>query len=310
IAQVGEGTYGKVYKAKYRTTGKLVALKRFRLESEKEGFPITAMREIKLLRSMKHPNILRLFETLTARTDGSIYMIFEYMDYDLAGLLAHPRGWPLGPPHIKCLMQQMLAGLAYLHQSGILHRDIKGSNLLLNRAGQLKYADFGLARRYDPMNMHDYTNRVITLWYRPPELLLGATLYGPPADVWGLGCLFIEFFTRKALFTGVNEVSQLDCIYRILGTPTATPPPHSRHHVGEEDDINNDDKRARTPAYISESALHLIESLLAYSPQRRLTAVEALQHPYFTEEAPAACRPEEIPLVEGDWHEFEYKANR
>ncbi|KAJ1975139.1 kinase subunit of RNA polymerase II carboxy-terminal domain kinase I, partial [Dimargaris verticillata] len=229
LRQVGEGTYGKVYKARRRPQSSppssprsptpLVALKRIRMESEREGFPITAMREIKLLTSLNHPNIVNLLETLAAK-DGSIYMIFEYMDYDLAGLIAHPQ-WHLEVPHIKCLMHQMLSGLAYLHDKGVLHRDIKGSNLLLNQNGQLKFTDFGLARRFDPTHMHDYTNRVITLWYRPPELLLGATLYGPPADLWGLGCLMLELFTRKPAFAGVDEISQLDAIYRVLGTPTA-----------------------------------------------------------------------------------------
>ncbi|KAJ1972200.1 kinase subunit of RNA polymerase II carboxy-terminal domain kinase I [Dimargaris xerosporica] len=398
LRQVGEGTYGKVYKARRRAPPSssprsptpLVALKRIRMESEREGFPITAMREIKLLTSLNHPNIVNLLETLAAK-DGSIYIIFEYMDYDLAGLIAHPQ-WQLEATHIKCLMHQMLSGLAYLHGKGVLHRDIKGSNLLLNQRGQLKFTDFGLARRFDPAHMHDYTNRVITMWYRPPELLLGATLYGPPADLWGLGCLMLELFTRKPAFAGVDEISQLDAIYRVLGTPTAmltsnmaTMSPVSPHgpsfesegasgsrqgnqvliddtpaapvngqtvstpmidkasesistHDGDKVyDYSDSDPlvwpelpqypwyallRGRTKhprqlrqrfgqiLMVSQEAMHLIEALLAYSPARRITAQAALAHPYFTSEEPAPADPSTIPVVEGDWHEFEYKAKR
>ncbi|KAJ1912338.1 kinase subunit of RNA polymerase II carboxy-terminal domain kinase I [Tieghemiomyces parasiticus] len=386
VAQVGEGTYGKVYKAVHQTTGSVVALKRFRMESEKEGFPITAMREIKLLRALSHPNILKLHGTLTA-ADGSIYMIFEYMDFDLAGMLAHPQ-WCPDAAQLKGLCHQMLSGLAYLHGQGVLHRDIKGSNLLLNRQGQLKFADFGLARHFDHARMHDYTNRVITLWYRPPELLLGATLYGPPADVWGLGCLMLELFTRKAAFTGTDEISQLESIYRIMGTPTAepavaapttlTPSPVSPGYGKREtasttsatpalsnaadgmlptpsEDTSSPRALALTqslPAvqedftqtywpelprypwyallngrnaahprqfratfaqanpFLTSAALDLIESLLIYSPNRRVTAAAALQHPYFTTESPPPARPEDIPTVDGDWHEYEYKAKR
>ncbi len=119
-------------------------------------------------------------------------MVFEYMDHDLTGILAHP-GLRFEPQHIKCLLKQMFQGLAYLHDNGVLHRDMKGSNLLLNSKGQLKLADFGLARRLNqggglnPTSKLDYTNRVITLWYRSPELLLGATRYNSSVDMWSAG---------------------------------------------------------------------------------------------------------------------------
>ncbi|OZJ04929.1 hypothetical protein BZG36_02655 [Bifiguratus adelaidae] len=213
IGQVGEGTYGKVYKARNRWTGQLVALKRIRMETEKEGFPITAMREIKLLQRLRHKNIVQLQQMMVAK--GSVYMVFEYMDYDLSGVLTHPE-FTLREEHIKSLAHQLLSGVAFLHEMGVLHRDIKGSNLLLNHEGELKLADFGLARMFMKDKAHDYTNRVMTLWYRPPELLLGETAYGPEADMWSVGCLVVELFTKRAIFPGRDEISQLESIYAIL----------------------------------------------------------------------------------------------
>ncbi|KAJ1650037.1 kinase subunit of RNA polymerase II carboxy-terminal domain kinase I [Dispira simplex] len=362
IGQVGEGTYGKVYKARHPKVTHLVALKRIRMEAEREGFPITAMREIKLLTALNHPNIVQLYQTIHA-SDHSVYMVFEYMDYDLAGMIAHP-DWALNAAHIKCLMQQMLSGLAYLHTHGVLHRDIKGSNLLLNKRGQIKFADFGLARHFDPLRMHDYTNRVITLWYRPPELLLGTTLYGPPADVWSLGCIMLELFQRKPVFSGTDEISQLDAIYRILGTPTPTTPspgdsnshpqlacatvptPTTPTAHRSKEDVFQERKeeevedpvaqvwpemaqypwyfllitRKRYPRkfrstfrqlpYMTSEAMHFMEQLLQFNPKQRLSAQQALEHPYFTSEQPKPALPEEIPLIDGDWHEYEYKAKR
>ena len=126
-------------------------------------------------------NVIRLHETMTAR--GAVFMVFEYMEHDLHGLLVH--GVTFSDAHRKSITKQLLRGLAYLHHRSVLHRDLKGSNLLLNNQGTLKIADFGLARTFYKRRMGDYTNRVVTLWYRPPELLLGATQYGSEVDAWG-----------------------------------------------------------------------------------------------------------------------------
>ena len=153
-------------------------------------------------------------------TIAFIYMVFEYLDHDLAGILTHPH-FTFRPEHIKELLRQMLEGLHYLHHRGILHRDIKGSNILLSAEGLLKLADFGLARLYHKHRANlDYTNRVITLWYRPPELLLGATAYGPAVDIWSIGCILLEMVTKKAIFPGIDEIDQLVRIWKIMGTPT------------------------------------------------------------------------------------------
>lgn len=146
-------------------------------------------------------------------------MIFEYMDHDLTGILTHPT-FILEPCHIKHLAKQFFESLEYLHHRGVLHRDIKGSNILLSNSGQLKLADFGLARFFQKRHQrNDYTNRIITLWYRPPEILLGATRYGPSVDMFSAGCVFAELFTRKAVFQGRTEIDQLDKLYALMGTP-------------------------------------------------------------------------------------------
>jgi CTD kinase subunit alpha len=148
-------------------------------------------------------------------------MIFEYMDHDLAGILTHPT-FTFQPAHIKDLLHQMLEGLHYLHHRGILHRDIKGSNILLDASGNLKLADFGLARTYHKRRPNlDYSNRVITLWYRPPELLLGATAYGPAVDIWSIGCIMLEMATRKPIFPGKDEIDQITRIWGLMGSSTA-----------------------------------------------------------------------------------------
>lgn len=145
-------------------------------------------------------------------------MVFEYMDHDLTGVLSQTQ-FAFSAAHCKALCRQMLAGLAYLHHKGVIHRDMKGPNILLNNRGELKLADFGLARFYQKRRIADYTNRVITLWYRPPELLLGATVYGPEVDMWSAGCIMLELFTKKPIFQGTDEINQLQVIYKYLGTP-------------------------------------------------------------------------------------------
>lgn len=193
--QIGEGTYGQVYKARDRVTGEIVALKKVRLENEKEGFPITAVREIKILRLLNHPNIVNLKEIVTDKQNvldfqkdkGAFYLVFEYMDHDLMGLI-ESNLVTFTEENIAHIMKQLLDGLSYCHKNNFLHRDIKCSNILMNNKGQIKLADFGLARLFNAEDkLRPYTNKVITLWYRPPELLLGEERYGPSIDVWSCG---------------------------------------------------------------------------------------------------------------------------
>jgi CTD kinase subunit alpha len=274
------------------------------------------MREIRLLQQLNHENILslsdivpgklRLKDYLNMLAKGCVYMVSDYMDHDLTGILNNPQ-FTYQPEHIKCLLHQMLSGLAYLHKQGILHRDVKGSNILLNNEGQLKLADFGLARIYKINS--DYTNRVITLWYRPPELLLGATVYGSEVDLWGIGCIVAEMFTKKALFCGSDELSQLFQIYKIRGSGIERSYPEvvnlPWYSLMKPKEEYQDNLRERFN-FLTKKTYHLLDSLLHFNPKLRMTAEEALSSEYFQEE-PLACKSNELPKPEGDWHEFESK---
>ncbi|KAJ7682767.1 Pkinase-domain-containing protein [Mycena polygramma] len=311
IDQVGEGTFGKVYKAQNTVTKRFVALKQIRMESEKEGFPVTAMREIKLLQSLRHENVIRLYEMMVS--NGSVYMVFEYMDHDLTGILSQTQ-FSFTDAHLKSFSHQMLAGLAYLHHKGVIHRDIKGSNILISNRGELKLGDFGLARFYQKRRRTDYTNRVITLWYRPPELLFGATVYGPEVDMWSAGCIMLELFTKKPVFQGNDEIHQLDTIYRVIGTPTAERWSDVANLpwyelVKPRDQIPNH-FRELFRKWMSQAALDLAERLLCYDPAARTTAAQAMEAPYFTQEDPPAMAPVGLSTLRGEWHELETKRER
>lgn len=285
---VGSGTYGKVFKALHVYTRRLSALKRIRMEGERDGFPVTAVREIKLLQSLKHVNIVNLQEVMVEKND--CFMVFEYMSHDLTGLLNHPT-FKLDAAQKKHLAKQLMEGLDYLHRRGVLHRDIKAANILVSSEGVLKLADFGLARFYAKRHQLDYTNRVITIWYRSPELLLGETQYTAAVDVWSAACVMVEIFTRHALFPGDGgEISQLEKIYDVLGTPNRADwpglvdmpwfellrPGYKRPNVFVEKY-----KDKVTPA-----AFELLEAMLRFDPAKRPTAAEVLEFAYFTSEDP------------------------
>ena len=285
---IGAGTYGKVFKAIHVYTEQKVALKKIRMEGEKDGFPVTAVREIKLLQHLRSDNVVSLLEVMVERNE--CFMVFEYLSHDLTGLINHPT-FALTAAHKKDLAKQMFAGLNYLHHRGILHRDIKAANILISNRGQLKYADFGLARFFSKSRQADYTNRVITIWYRPPELLLGETRYGPAVDVWSAACVYVEMFTKKAVFPGEGgEISQLDKLYNSLGTPTrAEWPDLVEMPWFELMRPTERKKRVFEETYrevLSPAALDLVSQVFQYDPAKRPTAEQVLQHPYFTSEEP------------------------
>jgi len=196
MEKIGEGTYGVVYKAKDRVTGEIIALKKIRLEAEDEGIPSTAIREISLLKELQHPNIVRLYDVV--HTERKLTLVFEFLDQDLKKYLDVCDSG-LGLPIMKSFLYQLLTGVAYCHHHRVLHRDLKPPNLLINREGQLKLADFGLARAFG-IPVRSYTHEVVTLWYRAPDVLLGSRKYSTPVDIWSVGCIFAEMANGRWVF--------------------------------------------------------------------------------------------------------------
>ncbi|XP_044753976.1 cyclin-dependent kinase 12 isoform X1 [Coccinella septempunctata] len=314
IAQIGEGTYGQVYKAKDKAAKELVALKKVRLENEKEGFPITAVREIKILRQLNHKNIVNLREIVTDKQDaldfrkdkGSFYLVFEYMDHDLMGLLESGLV-DFNELNNACIMKQLLDGLNYCHKKNFLHRDIKCSNILMNNKGEVKLADFGLARLYNAEDrQRPYTNKVITLWYRPPELLLGEERYGPAIDVWSCGCILGELFLKKPLFQANAEVMQLEMISKLCGTPTPAVWPSviklPLFHTLKPKKLHR--RRIREDfVFMPASALELLDKMLELDPDKRITAEDALKSPWLKNINPEQISAPELPTWQ-DCHEL------
>uniref|UniRef100_A0A9L0TD12 Cyclin-dependent kinase 5 n=1 Tax=Equus caballus TaxID=9796 RepID=A0A9L0TD12_HORSE len=217
LEKIGEGTYGTVFKAKNRETHEIVALKRVRLDDDDEGVPSSALREICLLKELKHKNIVRLHDVL--HSDKKLTLVFEFCDQDLKKYFDSCNG-DLDPEIVKSFLFQLLKGLGFCHSRNVLHRDLKPQNLLINRNGELKLADFGLARAFG-IPVRCYSAEVVTLWYRPPDVLFGAKLYSTSIDMWSAGCIFAELANAgRPLFPGNDVDDQLKRIFRLLGTPT------------------------------------------------------------------------------------------
>ncbi|KND04733.1 CMGC/CDK/CDK5 protein kinase, variant [Spizellomyces punctatus DAOM BR117] len=188
IEKLGEGTYGIVYKAQNKDTGDIVALKRIRLDNEEEGVPCTAIREISLLKELKHSNIVRLYDVI--HTEKKLTLVFEYLDSDLKKFL-DAYGGDIDVPTLKHLLYQLLKGIAFCHEHRVLHRDLKPQNLLINKKLELKLADFGLARAFG-IPVRSYSHEVVTLWYRAPDVLMGSRQYSTSIDLWSAGCIMAE----------------------------------------------------------------------------------------------------------------------
>ncbi|XP_070643559.1 cyclin-dependent kinase 14 isoform X2 [Bos indicus] len=266
LEKLGEGSYATVYKGKSKVNGKLVALKVIRLQEE-EGTPFTAIREASLLKGLKHANIVLLHDII--HTKETLTLVFEYVLF----------------------LFQLLRGLSYIHQRYILHRDLKPQNLLISDTGELKLADFGLARAKS-VPSHTYSNEVVTLWYRPPDVLLGSTEYSTCLDMWGVGCIFVEMIQGVAAFPGMKDIQdQLERIFLVLGTPNEDtwPGVHSLPHFKPERFTLYSSKNLRQAwnklSYVNH-AEDLASKLLQCSPKNRLSAQAALSHEYFSDLPP------------------------
>ncbi|XP_053231955.1 cyclin-dependent kinase 3 isoform X2 [Podarcis raffonei] len=280
VEKIGEGTYGVVYKAKNKQTGQLVALKKIRLDSETEGVPSTAIREISLLKELKHPNIVRLLDVV--HSQKKLYLVFEYLNQDLKKYMDSSHTGELPLSLVKSYLYQLLQGVSFCHSHRVIHRDLKPQNLLINEMGAIKLADFGLARAFG-VPLRTYTHEVVTLWYRAPEILLGCKFYSTAVDIWSIGCIFAEMVTRKALFPGDSEIDQLFRIFRTLGTPTESSWPGVTQlpdYKGNFPKWPRKDMKVLIPN-LDRDGRDLLMQLLLYDPNRRISAKAALTHQYF-----------------------------
>ena len=279
LEKIGEGTYGIVYKARNFETKEQVAIKKIRFQHEDEGIPSTAVREVSLLKGLKHPNIVLLKEVIYR--NENLNLVFEYSENDLKKLMKKTSE-PLEKHRVKSFMKQMMEGLAFCHKKRIMHRDLKPHNLLIDFKDRLQLADFGLARTFT-LPIREYTHEVITLWYRSPEILLGQKIYSTPADVWSAGCIFAEMILGTPFIPGDSEIDQIFKIFRVLGTPTEKMWPGVSELPDFKRSFPKFKKENFSDIFLSSSGLEidLLEKILVLDPDRRLTAEEILKHPYF-----------------------------
>ena len=314
--KLGQGTFGEVYKGIHLETQRQVAMKKIIINMEKDLFPITAQREITILKKLNHRNVIKLLEMVYdfppssnqqihklsqndpngPKMSKNFYMILPYMVADLSGVLHNPR-MNLQMADIKNMMLQILEGLNYIHCSKFMHRDIKTANILIDHNGILKIADFGLARLYygSPPNIKypggagsgaKYTSVVVTRWYRAPELVLGDKYYTTAVDIWGVGCVFAEFFEKKPILQGTTDIDQGHVIFKLMGTPKEDDWEMAKYLPGKELLLTNykSTLRERFGKYLNDTGLNFLEKLLALDPMKRYTTMAAKSDPFFKEE--------------------------
>ena len=295
---IGEGTFGMVFKAEYigdsqyaqkNRIPKKVALKKIKMEDSKEGFPITALREIMIMKKCHHEDILEILEIVTSKIytknnkKQEVYLVFEYMEHDLSGLSLSKYKFNL--PQIKYIMYHLLKAVQYLHKNNIVHRDIKCSNILINNNGKIKLADFGLARNIIPNNTKKYTYKVVTLWFRAPELLLGETLYTTAIDVWSCGCVFGELLSGVCPFQATDEIGLFEKICEKLGTPNELIWPGVTklplwNRLCPKTTFPNSFREHYKQYNFDETTMDLFVKMLQLNPKKRITIEEALCHPF------------------------------
>lgn len=287
LNHIEEGSYGWVSRAKDITTSRIVALKKVKMDYAQDGFPITALREISILQKARHPNIVSLHEVLSGDTPDECVLVMEFLEHDLKTLQEDMHD-PFVASEVKTLLRQLVSGVAFLHDNAIMHRDLKTSNILLNNRGQLKLADFGMARHIPPPD-GPLTQLVVTLWYRAPELLLGAPRYGVEVDMWSVGCVMGELLLKAPALPGTNEVDQLSRIFSLCGLPEEKTwpafwrlPNAASLKLPREQRTKQAFDRARFP-FLSAAGVDLLSSLLSLNPEHRPTAHQVLQHDYFRE---------------------------
>ncbi|KAM6946247.1 mitogen-activated protein kinase 12 [Aplochiton taeniatus] len=284
LKQVGTGAYGTVCSAMDRRTGTKVAIKKLHRPFQSELFAKRAYRELRLLKHMKHENVIGLLDVFTP--DFSLdrfhdfYLVMPYMGTDLGKLMRMER---LTEVKVQYLVYQMLRGLKYIHSSGIIHRDLKPGNLAINQECELKILDFGLARQTDS----EMTGYVVTRWYRAPEVILSWMHYTQTVDIWSVGCIMAEMLLGKPLFKGSDHLDQLTEIMKITGTPTTEfvgklQSQDAKSYIKSLPKVEKKDLQAMF-SKVNPQAVTVLEHMLLLDPECRVKASEALALPYFAE---------------------------
>ena len=297
ISHLDEGTYGVVWKARDNATQEIVAIKQIKFDNDmiKEGFPISALREIGVLLSLSHDSIVTVREMVVGSSPDKVFMVMECFEMDLqAAMMKGPSAsTPFAQSEVKFMMRQIMSAVAHVHDRWYCHRDLKTSNLLVQKNGNIAICDFGLARKYE-RPARNMTQMVVTLWYRAPELLFSESKYGPEIDIWSLGCIFGELLIKDAILKGSGELDQIQKIFKLLGTPTGDD--YWEELWSRQGSTfkwkNNDSDLASTFAvnsfsatgqsYLSPDGFDLLNKLLSLNPKKRSSAEDALKHSYFT----------------------------
>ncbi|KAI9980878.1 hypothetical protein PInf_010223 [Phytophthora infestans] len=305
---LGKGSYGVVCAAKDRDTGQCVAIKKVTPMAKRTTDAKHTLREVLLLQHLgKHPNVISVHNLSANIKDDELYIVMDLMDTDMHRVIQSSQ--PLSDAHAKYFLHQLLRGVQYLHENGVLHRDLKPGNLLLSKTCQLKIADFGLARKI-PRGFNaatttlerprsapaasskakvpdraPMTEHVVTRWYRAPELMLQPDgLYDQSVDMWSVGCIFAEILGRKALFPGKNFLHQLTLIFDVIGAPSSEDTMQIQSSQAQRF-LKSISKKPKIPfrtlfPKASEAAVDLLDRLLEFDPTTRISAQEALAHPY------------------------------
>ena len=288
IDKIGEGIYGEVFKAKDLESNNIVAIKKIKLNPEKEGTPSNALREIAILKEMKNKNIIKLLEVIN--TDKKMILVYEYFEKDLSELekkLWNCKG-NIDRNEIRKIFLGIINGLEYLHSKNIIHRDLKPQNILINEGNEVKLSDFGLARGTG-VPIQVYSNEVVSLLYKPPEILLGSKIYDCAVDLWSAGCILGEMYIGEPMIQGKNEADQCNKIFQLIGTPSENEfnwlkesPEWNAGLSGEGfEKFKKQSFKEVYPQIKDENVYDILEKLLIFEPSERISAKELLKHNYF-----------------------------
>ncbi|XP_065828877.1 mitogen-activated protein kinase 14-like [Oscarella lobularis] len=317
LSPVGIGAYGQVVSALDTKTGNNVAVKKLSRPFQTAIHAKRTFRELRLLKHMHHENVINLLDVFTpnagADTFNDLYLVTPLMGADLNNIIKFQT---LSDDHVQFLVYQVLRGLKYIHSAGIIHRDLKPSNIAVNEDCELKILDFGLARTTD----EEMTGYVATRWYRAPEIMLNWMHYKQNVDIWSVGCIMAELLTGRSLFPGRDHIDQLTKILQLVGTPgedfiLKISSEHARTYLHQ---LPKMDKQNFATVFVGANPLgiDLLEKMLVLDNEKRITAVEALAHPYFAKYADPSDEPvcakfddslEKIDCSIPEWKELVYK---